>query len=369
MINNQLSPNNNINNNNIHNKENKKSEKLNIFDLNFFPISQQLKEKLNFLENKMLEITQLKSYMIYEDLIINKTKSENYYIHYLHNKIIDPNKKNFIMLHGFRGYSYNFIGLIPGLHEKYNLFIPDIIGMGFSSRPQIKFTSYKQCMDFFIESINQFICQLNIDKFYLCGHSLGGTFAGNYAIKYPEKIIKVLLLSPAGISDMKIKDTNNESFFKDTKCYISCVLRMGCCIKCCEPTIQDYYNNCLFKPIIKIIYRSVYWIKDDLLEVFGQLAELSMEFPTDLDKSIFYVLKTPFPMGSLPIEKEMLNNSKLNFVICFGENDWMDRIGCERLCKKCPERFKIFIISKRGHMFVLENSKELSKIICENFPI
>ena len=40
-------------------------------------------------------------------------------------------------------------------------------------------------------------------KFYLIGHSFGGYISLCYAIKYPDYIIKLFLLSPVGITDIK----------------------------------------------------------------------------------------------------------------------------------------------------------------------
>jgi len=41
---------------------------------------------------------------------------------------------------------------------------------------------------------------LEIEKMYILGHSLGGFMAAHYTLKYPEKIIKTILISPAGFS-------------------------------------------------------------------------------------------------------------------------------------------------------------------------
>ena len=80
--------------------------------------------------------------------------------------------------------------------------------MGISSRVDIEFTSNEQCINFFVESLEAFRVSLenkyNLKKkFILCGHSLGGYFAVNYAIKYPEKVESLFLMSPTGISDVE----------------------------------------------------------------------------------------------------------------------------------------------------------------------
>ena len=39
----------------------------------------------------------------------------------------------------------------------------------------------------------------NLKDFYLSGHSFGGYLVSNYAVKYPQYIKKLLLLSPIGV--------------------------------------------------------------------------------------------------------------------------------------------------------------------------
>jgi cardiolipin-specific phospholipase len=38
----------------------------------------------------------------------------------------------------------------------------------------------------------------NLDSFYLVGHSLGGYISSLYTIKYPQRVKKLLLVSPIG---------------------------------------------------------------------------------------------------------------------------------------------------------------------------
>ena len=87
--------------------------------------------------------------------------------------------------------------------------------MGLSSRPQIDFESPEQCENYFNEIIYIIVKkifltnQYEIKKdFYIGGHSLGGFIVSHYILKYPIGIKKVLLLSPAGITDYHIKGTN-----------------------------------------------------------------------------------------------------------------------------------------------------------------
>ena len=324
----------------------------------------KLRAKVDELEKKMLLLSGIKPGidMVYEDIHLDNNP-KGLYIHTLRSKNISPKKENFIMIHGYIGSSNNYIGLCPYLMEKYNLFIPDTIGLALSSRPQVKFTSTVQCTDFFIDTIEKWRQTLQISSFYICGHSLGGYFAGAYSLKYPQDIKKVLLLSPACISNIK----NGGSIHKQAGCCVGCGLRCLCPCWCCEPRFQQLYNCCLFTPIVKLIFRIRYQTSSELNEVMSQLSEIAMEYPSDLDQCMWYIFKSPFPMGASPLEDKMLKESKLNYVICFGEIDWMDQVGSRRLAEKDPERFKVFTVSRNGHLFLLENARELSQIIFNNF--
>lgn len=42
---------------------------------------------------------------------------------------------------------------------------------------------------------------IGLEKFILAGHSFGGYVSGIYAVKYPQYVERLLLLSPAGVGD------------------------------------------------------------------------------------------------------------------------------------------------------------------------
>ncbi|KAI9281081.1 Alpha/Beta hydrolase protein [Sporodiniella umbellata] len=80
--------------------------------------------------------------------------------------------------------------------------------MGNSSRP--KWTILKKSNqtwddivsnveDHFVESLESWRKKVGLDKMTLFGHSLGGYFSACYALKYPERVEKLILVSPAGI--------------------------------------------------------------------------------------------------------------------------------------------------------------------------
>lgn len=55
--------------------------------------------------------------------------------------------------------------------------------------------------DHFVESLEDWRAKVGLDKMTLFGHSLGGYFAVCYALKYPQRVEKLILVSPAGIPE------------------------------------------------------------------------------------------------------------------------------------------------------------------------
>ena len=80
--------------------------------------------------------------------------------------------------------------------------------MGRSARPTfpaIKHTKdnlqsrVSQAESFFIDSLEEWRETMGIQEMNLIGHSLGGYLSVAYALRYPERVSKLILLSPAGV--------------------------------------------------------------------------------------------------------------------------------------------------------------------------
>lgn len=79
--------------------------------------------------------------------------------------------------------------------------------MGRSSRPPFRIhakdrqASIAEAESWFIDALEEWRLQRNIDRFTLLGHSLGGYMAVAYALKYPGHLNKLVLASPVGIPE------------------------------------------------------------------------------------------------------------------------------------------------------------------------
>ena len=356
-------------------------EPLNEYKSQVFPLEKELFECINLKWG--IDI-------ISEDIPIIDENHNNYYIHMFRTANPEPKKENFFLIHGFLSSGLHFLCLIPYLIKRYNIFIPDTIGMGLSSRPKIKFTSPIQCEEYFINIYHLIIKNIffkgkfNIKKeYYLCGHSLGGFFASRYMLKYPIGIKKVLLLSPAGITDYRIPGTSlydHISFcmfcatiFCPTIVW-PCRIRMQSLYRCCicHNLVRNYYKTYIFNfdetEIKQNSDGSAFKIdKEKISLILGKLSILSLDYPDDLYGSAFHLFGVPPPAAFYPIERILMLKNTFQIIFVFGEKDWMDRIGAYRLCCFDPNKYKCFTVKNGGHSFAMENPKELCAIIGQYF--
>jgi cardiolipin-specific phospholipase len=118
-----------------------------------------------------------------------------------------PGERAIVVCHGYGaglGFFFrNYLSLSQIPNSK--VYAIDWLGMGSSSRPDFKFrhtskTSVNQVVkdseDFFIEGLEEWRQIQKIEKMVLVGHSLGGYLSTVYALKYPERVEKLVLVSP-----------------------------------------------------------------------------------------------------------------------------------------------------------------------------
>ena len=95
-----------------------------------------------------------------------------------------------VVIHGGGGDARTWWRNIQVLSEKYTVYAPDLPGYG-GSQPLGGTYYIPELSDF----IAKFTAKLGLDKFHLVGHSLGGGIALNFALKWPDRIKKLVLVS------------------------------------------------------------------------------------------------------------------------------------------------------------------------------
>jgi len=87
-----------------------------------------------------------------------------------------------LLLHGYTGDKDNWTRFAVYLTKDYHVVIPDIPGYGESSQFMDKLYDLNSQMS----HLHKFTQETNLKKFHIAGNSMGGFFAGTYAVRYPD---------------------------------------------------------------------------------------------------------------------------------------------------------------------------------------
>ena len=112
----------------------------------------------------------------------------------------------FLILHGWGSKSERWEKIRKLLVKKgLKTIVPDLPGFGKSQKPPSAWDLNDYC-DF----VEDFVKFLNLQKFYLLGHSFGGAIAAKYGLKSPEKIELLFLVGASCVR----KRTTKIKFFE-----------------------------------------------------------------------------------------------------------------------------------------------------------
>lgn len=130
----------------------------------------------------------------YEELVVETSYRETY-------MIVSGSKesKPLVLLHGGGGNSTMWLYNVATLSKFFRVYAIDIIGEAGKSagtRPK-KIIEYSNWL-------HEVFDALGISKAVLCGASLGGTFAHQFALAFPQHIDSLILLAPPSLFKMRL---------------------------------------------------------------------------------------------------------------------------------------------------------------------
>ena len=128
----------------------------------------------------------------------------------------DKSKPQIVLIHGLGGSTMIFFKLFKELSEKYNVLAIDLLGMGRSSRPEFLARTKDETEHFYIQSIEKLREAVGLEEMNIVCHSFGGYLTSRYALKYPERVNKIVFWSPHG---MEPKPENYEESIKRMMSY------------------------------------------------------------------------------------------------------------------------------------------------------
>ena len=106
-----------------------------------------------------------------------------------------------ILLHGTAASLNTWDGWATELSKSHRVLRLDLPGFGLTGRNQ----SDTYTIAYYSNLVLNFLNQLGIDKAHIAGSSLGGQIAFDFAANHPERVQKLILVSPTGVTNANDK--------------------------------------------------------------------------------------------------------------------------------------------------------------------
>jgi len=286
--------------------------------------------------------------------------------HFIHTTRFGSLKNNKIIVctHGYNSNSTIFCRSAKLLAKEYRVYIFDLLGHGLSSREHLGFETSEEILDFYIESIEHWRKYMQINRFHMVGHSMGGYLSVNYCLRYPNILTKISMVSPAGITDPGPDD----EIYKSQGVISTFGFKILELLKDAF-TIKGIYRNigCLRKPLYDYMHKGYFHHADKITQ--ERIKEYNyhlLDLEGFIEKDLNLIFSKYVPLLMFPLEQRI---DKLHSTvdIYYGSDDWMEKIGTERITKRIPEKFKMYTVSNSGHNIFMDNPDELVKYLIDNY--
>ena len=99
-----------------------------------------------------------------------------------------------ILLHGGANDWSDWKSNIGPLSQYYRVYAPDLVGYGLSDQPEVDYS-----MDYFVDFLSDFTQALELKRANLAGYSLGGGIALGFALRFPSRVEKLVLVDSTGL--------------------------------------------------------------------------------------------------------------------------------------------------------------------------
>ncbi|ODQ77776.1 hypothetical protein BABINDRAFT_168739 [Babjeviella inositovora NRRL Y-12698] len=241
--------------------------------------------------------------------------------------------------------------------------------------------------NYYVESLELWRKQQKLESFVLFGHSYGGYMASCYAHKYPNRIEKLVLLSPVGV-ERNALSIHNPNLFSEAR------------VPLADPTSYDYIGrfgnglpswfvsawNCNFAllgvirslsvaaPKVLSLYTLNRFRQPDSVtdsDAYNRLLGYLTQYCYNLYKSrsTSETAITKILSGSIMAKWPLMDRVEQYRAIkkpiywFYGTDDWMNREAGASLSSKIGKNSEVYTVDLAGHNLHMDNPDLFNKIV------
>jgi len=248
-----------------------------------------------------------------------------------------------VMLHGFGGGIAIWIANLDVLSKHYTIYAMDIQGFARSSRLPYTGETVEDAEKWFIDGLESWTNALKLKKFYLLGHSFGGYLSAIYSMKYPDKIIRLILADPWGVPERPENAEKNLTWkWKAITTAANVITSPFSILRAMGPFGPSLIDK--FRPDLSAKFSSV--IADTSL-VSSYVYHCNAQEPSG--ESAFFHMQIPFGWAKLPLVKRIADLNPIPVSFIYGDNTWMDFRTVIAIMPYVSTKIDLVTLPKSGH--------------------
>lgn len=236
----------------------------------------------------------------------------------------------------------------------------DMIGFGRSSRPTFS-TEASEAEQQFVRSIEEWRHEMNLDKFILLGHSMGGFLAASYSLSHPQHVQHLILADPWGFPE-KPPDSERRQLpvWVRAVAYLMSPFNPLAAIRAAGPWGEWIIDKA--RPDIAKKFTTV--VEEDSL-ITQYIYQCNSQTPSG--ESAFHSMTAGFGWAKNPMVKRIEKLDKnIPITLLYGARSWVDNSAGEIIKDKRADSYvQLQIISSAGHHVYADKPDVFNKYVLE----
>jgi len=216
--------------------------------------------------------------------------------------------------------------IAPQLAQTYQVITFDGRGAG-QSPPLLEPAQY-------VEDLRQLLDHLNLDRVILIGHSIGGQIATDFALAYPDRVTKLVLVAP-GLSGFQFSPDVQQWYAQ---------------VNAAAPDLEKMVELMLNHPTYSVVMSSPQ--RDRMVEMTTHNTKRSFEW------------KTFEMLWAQPPTIDRLSELQAKTLFIIGTKDMADCLHIAELFQQVPD-IRFAYIKEADHMPTLTHADEVSSQIIQ----
>ncbi|KAI6004053.1 Alpha/Beta hydrolase protein [Pisolithus albus] len=318
-----------------------------------------------------------------------------------------------VVLHGYGAGLGFFFRNYPALatwagHKGTDVYALDWLGMGRSARVPFHVKAkrddvtsrVREAEAFFVDSLEEWRDKMGLDKMTLIGHSLGAYLSVAYALRYPTRVNKLILLSPAGVTrdpnnltmpSRELTDTGDAASSADARPATSASTSAVNHIRNEQRTARSRETRTMklvtylweegWSPF-QLVRSTLFWgpmligkystrrfsslTEDEARDMHEYILNITLAKGSG-EYCISHIL-APFAHARMPLV-DRISALKMPITFAYGEHDWMDPVGGLQSLQQLREAGnhfgRMFVIPSAGHHLYLDNPRAVDDLLIQ----